>query len=84
VPRLTGVLDWDGCCIGSQASDLASIAATFGWRLARRIDARRQPTANSMLADATIIAATFALQQALPAALSGDQVSLDDGLREYR
>ena len=37
-----------------------------------------------MLADARIIAATFALQQALPAALSGDQDSLDDGLRTYR
>ncbi len=40
--------------------------------------------ARSMLADAMIIAATFALQQALPAALSGDQANLDDGLREYR
>jgi hypothetical protein len=37
-----------------------------------------------MLADAKIIAATFALQQALPAALTGDRASLDDGLRNYR
>ena len=84
VPRLTGVLDWDGCHIGGQASDLASIAVTVGWRLARRIDARTAPRAGQMLAEATIIAATFALQQALPAALSGDQANLDDGLREYR
>ena len=37
-----------------------------------------------MLADAKIIAATFALQQALPAGLNGNQASLDDGLRDYR
>jgi len=37
-----------------------------------------------MLADAKIIAGTFALQQALPAALSGDQAALDEGLRQYR
>jgi hypothetical protein len=30
------------------------------------------------------IAATFALQQALPAVRNGDQASLDDGLREYQ
>jgi aminoglycoside phosphotransferase (APT) family kinase protein len=83
VPRLAGILDWDQACIGDQASDLASIAVTIGWPLAQRIDARRRG-ARSLLADARIIAATFALQQALPAALSGDQASLEDGLRQYR
>jgi Ser/Thr protein kinase RdoA (MazF antagonist) len=83
-PHLAGILDWDDSCIGNQASDLASIAVTVGWRLAGRIDARRPATAGPMLAEARVIAATFALQQALPAALSGDQASLDDGLREYR
>jgi len=88
VPRLSGVLDWDEARIGDQASDLASIAVTVGWPLARRIDARRRHGAHhhgarSVLADAMIIAATFALQQALPAALTGDQANLDDGLREY-
>jgi len=84
LPHLAGVLDWDGCWIGGQASDLASIAVTVGWRIAGRIGARRPATADSVLAEARIIAATFALQQALPAAISGDQTSLDEGLREYR
>jgi hypothetical protein len=34
-----------------------------------------------MLADAKIISGTFALQQALPAALNGDQAGLEEGLR---
>jgi aminoglycoside phosphotransferase (APT) family kinase protein len=84
LPELAGVLDWDGACIGDQASDLASIAVTIGWPLAERIDARRCASTRPMLADARIIAGTFALQQALPAALSGDKVSLDDGLLRYR
>ena len=84
VPKLAGVVDWDESRIGDQASDLASIAVTIGWPLAGRIDIRRRGAARPMLADAKIIAATFALQQALPAALNGDQASLDDGLRDYR
>jgi aminoglycoside phosphotransferase (APT) family kinase protein len=83
VPRLTGVLDWDDACIGSQANDLASLAATFGWPLTTRVDRRLRDRADSMLPAARRIVATFALQQALPAALSGDQVSLDDGLDGY-
>ena len=79
-----GVLDWDDCRIGNQASDLASIAVTTGWPLAARIDTRRRGAARPMLADAKIIAATFTLQQALPAALTGDQASLNDGLKNYR
>ncbi len=80
---VTGVLDWDGAQIGNQASDLASVAATFGWRLAGRLEterARQEPA----LGAARIIAATFALQQALPAALSGDSESLADGLSGYQ
>ena len=84
VPRLSGVLDWDESCTGNQANDLASLAATIGWPLAERIDGLRRVSARPALADARIIAATFALQQALPAALNGDKASLDDGLRQYR
>lgn len=84
VPKLAGVVDWDESRIGDQASDLASIAVTTGWPLAERIETHRRGTTRPMLADAKIIAATFALQQALPAALNGDQASLDDGLRNYR
>jgi aminoglycoside phosphotransferase (APT) family kinase protein len=81
-PQLAGVLDWDGASLGNQANDLASIAVTVGWSLASRVQARRG-AASQMMAEAEVIARTFALQQALPAALSGDQASLEDGLREY-
>jgi aminoglycoside phosphotransferase (APT) family kinase protein len=89
VPLVTGVLDWDDACIGNQVSDLASLAVTFGWEVAERIDAARLPTgggtAGQPVVDAArVIAATFALQQALPAALSGDRGNLDDGLSGYR
>jgi Ser/Thr protein kinase RdoA (MazF antagonist) len=84
LPRLTGVLDWDGARIGNQADDLASIAATLGWRIANRIDAIRHTGETPTIAAAKAITATFALQQALPAALGGDIVNLDDGLATYR
>jgi Ser/Thr protein kinase RdoA (MazF antagonist) len=83
-PKLAGILDWDGACIGNQANDLASLAATFGWPLAARIDRCRRSPVGTLIRPARLIAATFALQQALPAALNGDQASLDDGLSEYR
>jgi aminoglycoside phosphotransferase (APT) family kinase protein len=83
-PRLTGVLDWDEAGIGNQACDLASIAATFGWPLATRVGARLGGGQASLIADAKAIAETFALQQALPAALSGDRAALDDGMTRYR
>jgi aminoglycoside phosphotransferase (APT) family kinase protein len=82
--RLAGVLDWDGAHIGNQADDLASIAVTIGWPLAGELDAKRHGGQSTAFADARAIAATFALQQALPAALSGDKLSLDDGLTGYR
>jgi Ser/Thr protein kinase RdoA (MazF antagonist) len=84
VPHLTGVLDWDEACTGNQANDLASVAVAIGWPLAERIEDRRRVSAHSLLAEARAIATTFALQQALPAALNDDKASLDDGLREYR
>ena len=82
-PCLEGVLDWDGASLGNQANDVASIAVTVGWPLAERIHARRRAAASQTMAEARMIADTFALQQALPAALNGDQASLDDGLRRY-
>ena len=84
VAHLTGVLDWDEACTGNQANDLASVAVTIGWPLAERLEDRRRASARPLLAEARVIAATFALQQALPAALNGDKASLDDGLRDYR
>lgn len=84
VPRLTGVLDWDEACTGNQASDLASATVTIGWPLAERIEDHGRASARRMLAEARVIAATFALRQALPAALNDDRASLDHGLRQYR
>jgi aminoglycoside phosphotransferase (APT) family kinase protein len=83
-PHLTGILDWDEAHIGNQAEDLASIAATFGWPLATRLDGQRHAGDTPTIRDARAIAATFALQQALPAALGGDTPALDDGLLRYR
>jgi aminoglycoside phosphotransferase (APT) family kinase protein len=83
-PAVTGILDWDGARIGNQANDLASLAVTFGWPLAAQIDRLRQSANGPLISSARVIAATFALQQALPAALSGDTASLDDGLMTYR
>lgn len=83
-PRLTGILDWDEAQIGNQADDLASLAVTVGWPLARRIDAQWHNGDTPTIDAAAAIVATFALQQALPAALSSDAASLDDGLRTYR
>jgi aminoglycoside phosphotransferase (APT) family kinase protein len=82
--RLTGVIDWDEAHIGSQADDLASLAATFGWPLAEALDRERHGGRCPTVADARVIEATFALQQALPAALNGDAESLADGLTRYR
>jgi hypothetical protein len=48
------------------------------------VDAQRHAGQTPTLADAQTITATFALQQALPAALSGDTAALDDGLVTYR
>jgi aminoglycoside phosphotransferase (APT) family kinase protein len=90
VPRLAGILDWDSACIGNQANDVASLAVTFGWPVAARIEHRRDGTGRrlgegvgALLEQARLIAATFALQQALPAALSGDEANLADGLSQY-
>jgi aminoglycoside phosphotransferase (APT) family kinase protein len=82
-PRLTGILDWDEAQIGHQADDLAALAVTVGWPLAVRVDARRFAGDTPTIAAAKAITATFALQQALPAALSGDAESLADGLATY-
>ena len=81
--RLSGIIDWDSASLSGPAADVASIAATFGWQTAERAAADLSD-ADAVLARARMIRATFALQQALPAALAGDTVELDDGLSGYR
>ena len=62
--------------LGDPATDLASIAVTVGWTAAASI-------APDLLPAARTYAATFALQQALPAHLAGDRANLADGLSRY-
>ena len=81
--RLTGILDWDEAHVGSQADDLASLATMLGWPLAERLDRERHGGRCPTISAARIIETTFALQQALPAALSGDAEALADGLTRY-
>jgi aminoglycoside phosphotransferase (APT) family kinase protein len=81
--RLTGILDWDEAHLGSQADDLASLATMLGWPAAERLDRHRHGGRCPTIAAARIIETTFALQQALPAALSGDAEALADGLTRY-
>ena len=81
--RLTGILDWDKAHIGSQADDLASLATMLGWPAVERLDRQRHGGRCPTIADARIIETTFALQQALPAALNGDAEALADGLTRY-
>jgi hypothetical protein len=59
------------------------LATMLGWPAAERLDRRRHGGRCPTIADARIIEATFALQQALPAALSGDAEALADGLTRY-
>lgn len=51
--------------------------------LGPREETERSGPARSLVSEARLIAATFALQQALPAALTGDEASLADGLSQY-
>jgi aminoglycoside phosphotransferase (APT) family kinase protein len=74
--RLVGVLDWDEAHLGDPAADVASIAVTVGWPAAQAI-------APELVGSARVYAATFALQQALPALRDGDQDSVRDGLTGY-
>ncbi|MGY0232037.1 phosphotransferase family protein [Longispora urticae] len=80
---LTGVVDWDGLHLGSPADDVASIAATYGWAVATEA-AEQAGCPTGTLRSAQLVQAAFALQQALPAARSGDTANLDDGLLGYR
>jgi aminoglycoside phosphotransferase (APT) family kinase protein len=82
--ELTGVVDWDGAVIGDPAVDVASLAVTYGWRVAADALGAMGGQPGPVLARALAIAGTFALQEALPAALDGDDHHLRYGLASYR
>ncbi|MBL1074706.1 aminoglycoside phosphotransferase family protein [Nocardia sp. 2] len=81
-PLLSGIVDWDEVALGDPAEDLAALMAGYGAALGERITDRRNGS-SGMLARAHVIRATFALQQALSAALDDDPDELADGLRDY-
>lgn len=83
-PVLTGVVDWDDAAIGDQAADVAAIAVTYGWTVATDTLRLLSAKPEAVLARARAIAGTFALQQALPAAIDGDDADLREGLAGYR
>ncbi|GAB4584192.1 phosphotransferase [Nocardia sp. IFM 10818] len=85
LPRLVGVIDWDGAAIGDPAEDVASLAASYGWGVAAEVVDRASIEGTAGLLDrARTIAATFALQQALAGADDNDEEELADGLVDYR
>jgi aminoglycoside phosphotransferase (APT) family kinase protein len=83
-PVLAGVVDWDGAVIGDPAADVASLAVTWSWPTVIEALTPIEPSPEPLLARARAIAGTFALQQALPAALDGDMFNLREGLAGYR
>lgn len=83
-PELTGVVDWDSAVVGDQAADVASLAATYGWSVVRESVAVLDVDPEPLLARAHRIRGTFALQEALPAAIAGDRAHLEGGLAGYR
>ncbi|GAB3153080.1 hypothetical protein GCM10027290_45330 [Micromonospora sonneratiae] len=87
VPRLSGVVDWDGVLLGDQAEDLAAVAASYGDTLLAAVLVRLRPwglAPADVSARISAIRGTFALQQALQALRDEDQSELDDGLIGYR
>ncbi|WP_428831351.1 viomycin phosphotransferase [Actinomadura chokoriensis] len=84
LPRLSGVLDWDGVALGDPAEDLAAIGASYGRELLERVLALGNASGSGLLARIAAIRGTFALQQALYAVRDGDVEELADGLTGYR
>ncbi|MFE7563031.1 viomycin phosphotransferase [Kitasatospora sp. NPDC057500] len=84
LPRLAGVLDWDGVALGDPAEDLAAIGAGHGAGLVERVLALGGASDHGLTARIAAIRGTFALQQALYALRDGDGEELADGLTDYR
>jgi aminoglycoside phosphotransferase (APT) family kinase protein len=82
--RVSGVVDWDGACLGDPAEDAAAVAVGHGPDLAERVLSARARTDPGLPARAAAIRGTFALQQALAALRDGDAAELADGLAGYR
>ncbi|MFQ6196443.1 viomycin phosphotransferase [Streptomyces sp. NPDC000405] len=83
LPRLSGVVDWDGISLGDPAEDLAAIGAGYGEELLRQVLALRGAD-EGVSGRIAAIRGTFALQQALYARRDGDEEELADGLTGYR
>ncbi|MEU3823125.1 viomycin phosphotransferase [Streptomyces sp. NPDC030392] len=84
LPRLSGVLDWDGVTLSDPAEDLAAISASYGPELLDRVLTLGNWANHGVLTRIAAIRGTFALQQALYAVRDGDEEELVDGLADYR
>ncbi|MFF3544265.1 viomycin phosphotransferase [Streptomyces platensis] len=84
LPRLAGVLDWDGVTLSDPAEDLAAIGASYGHGLLEQVLALGGWSDNGLATRIVAIRGTFALQQALYAIRDGDEGELADGLADYR
>ncbi|MBB5957136.1 aminoglycoside phosphotransferase (APT) family kinase protein [Saccharothrix tamanrassetensis] len=84
LPRLVGIVDWDGAMVGDPAEDLAAVGASYGPDLLDRIIALLGVDRASTERRIEAYQGTFALQQALAGARDGDDEELEDGLDGYR
>lgn len=78
--ELTGVLDFGSVALGDSASDLASVAATFGEAFVNDI-IEFDPDLAAMRARAAFIASTFGVQEALLGLEAGDNQVVQSGLQ---
>ncbi|MFF2350455.1 phosphotransferase family protein [Kitasatospora sp. NPDC058115] len=91
LPRLAGVIDWDGAELGDPAEDFAAVGAGHGAGFLAQVlalgaapDGRGLKGSDDLMARIAAIRGTFALQQALAALHDGDDEELADGLAAYR
>ena len=84
LPRLSGVIDWDGVKWGDHAEDLAAIWASNGRAVLEKVLAVGAWHDPGLLQRIEAIRGSFALQQAVTAYHDGDEEELADGLSAYR
>lgn len=84
IPRLSGVVDWDGVSIGDPTIDLAAISASYGHTFLGQVLSFGNWTDTGISERIAAIRGSFALQQALYARRDGDEEELADGLASYR
>ncbi len=79
--RISGVIDFDGVCIGDPATDVAALMS-YGEDFIGRF-AREYGCSRAMLARADLYRGTFALQEALFGVEHDDPDAFTDGIADY-